>query len=345
MPRLKFLGAFALVAAMTSLQARAAAPALPPDVIAADTIAVVHVDSAHFNPDQLQSAATAVLGANANKVDEQIKQFKAKYDKAAAAGAEAITLVSGAPKKADAAAPAAPAAPGAAPAAEEKNDGNPIFYIQLKPGADAKAIEAMITEDMPAAEKDKTLFDQAGNFLAVHQKGQAFPVTPDAARTAIFTEALGTISEGSIQIAFVPDQNTRNEMLKNLEAAPKGLKDATPILAKAKWMTLSINLGNNPGISATANAASDADAKALSDSINTSLTDLKAQAANPGPNAGALALVGPLVGQLIDGLKPTTTGTQVTVALKTDTLKMIAGFAANMGMLGAGPGGAGAPPQ
>jgi hypothetical protein len=308
---------------MTGIRAQAAAPTLPPEVIGSNTIGVIHVDAAHLNPDALQGTATAVLGPNASKVAEQLKTFKEYFDKANTAGVIAVTAVMGSEKKVE-----------GAPPTDGPGKPDSVVYFQLKAGADVKAIEAMATDKMPPAEKEKTVFDQAGDFLAMHPKDAEFPVKPDAARTALFTTALGTIGDAALQVAIVPDDKTRAQVLAMADSVPPAMKDIVPLAAKCQWMTLAVTLGNSPAISLTVDAAADDDGKKMATVMNTGLDDLKKQIANPGPDAGIMVLVGPMVSPLIDGLRPSQEGTQVTTTIKTDALKLIGTIAGTLGLLG-----------
>jgi len=307
--------------AMMCLRAHAAAPTLPPGSIAPDTIVVIHLDAAGISPESLKTAAQTILGANAKVADEAVAQFKEKYDKAIAAGAVSATMVVGADKKDG--------------GADKKNG---AIYIKLKPGADAKALEKMIKSDMKGEEKEKTVFTEKDGYLVIHEKDMPLSDKSDSALEKTFADALGTVSNAAVQIAIVPDEKIKAEILKNSqnEAPVKGLKDAAAIIAKSKWMTVSVTFGNTPGIALAANTGDAAAAKQLSDSINTSLDELKAKAADPN-GAGQLAMVAPLIGPVVEGLRPTTTGSQVSVALKGQTLTTIGNFLAQMGLLGGGP--------
>ena len=342
----KMLGIMAL-AALTCISARAAAPMLPPDAIAPDTVAVIHMDAAHFTPDSLRTAAQTLLGPNAQKADDMLGKFTEKYNKASKAGVDGLTIVAGAKaKKAAGDAPAANADEPPAHGRSPMDSGNGILYMHLKPGADVKAIESMMKADMPADKAEQTLFDRNKDYLVVHEKTQLLPGTPDAARARTFSDALGTVSEASVQIAFIPDASAKAEMLKSAEkeGAPKGVKETLPLLANSKWITLAVNFGNSPGLTVTANTADVGSGKQLSDSINSALADAKQQAANPGPNAGAMGMIGPMIAPMLEGLKPSQAGSNVSMSLKGDSLKMIANlimqFTGGMG----GPGGGGPRP-
>ncbi len=343
---IKCAGAMALVMAIGGWQARAAAPALPPDSVAPNTLAVIHMDAAHFNPDALRTAAKAVLGENADRANDAIAKFQEKYDKAANAGVQAMTIVMTRQSKKAADDAGAGSGPGAGPgpgAAARQNQPDTVVYWQLKPGADIKAVKAAATADMPPADRNNAVFEEQGRFLAMHEKNKPLPTGHDAALARTFSDALGTIGDASVQIAVIFDAEAKAEMLKDAQKpdAPKGMKDAAPLLANSKWVTIAVNFGNAPGITATANTADAGSAKQLSDDINTALDDMKQQANNPN-GGGAAAMFAPLIASLADGLKPTQTGSQVSVGIKGQSLNMIAGIA--MQFMG-GPGGPGGAPR
>ncbi|MDB5329961.1 MAG: hypothetical protein JWP03_1112, partial [Phycisphaerales bacterium] len=135
MSKRKFVGAAALVAAMACLRANAAAPALPPGAIDADTVMVAHADASVFTPESVRKAATAILGPNGAQGNQGLAKFEEKYNTILKAGGQSLTMVSEDKSK------AAGAADGAAAAS-----GQGITYIQLKPGADVDTIEKTFLE-------------------------------------------------------------------------------------------------------------------------------------------------------------------------------------------------------
>jgi murein DD-endopeptidase MepM/ murein hydrolase activator NlpD len=328
MSKLKFVGAAALVAAMACLRANAAAPVLPPGAIDADTVVVAHADAASFTPESVRKAATAILGPNAAQGNQGLAKFEEKYNAVLKAGGQSLTMVSEDKSK------AAGAADGAA-----APSGQGIMYIQLKPGADVDAIEKTILEDMRAEEREKAVFEKKGDFLVMHQKGEIPPILPDAGRAKVFSDALSSVSDAAIQIAFVPNQAARDKAKQQAGGAPKQVQDAMPILTNSKWVTIAVKLGNAPAATATANTADVASAQKLTDDINGFLAYMKQTAANP--NAGGQAGPGPeamiamMVAPLADSLKPTTNGTNVSITI---TGQAVSGIA-QMFMHAAGPGG------
>jgi hypothetical protein len=317
MPQFKLIAAIVLVLGFSAFRASGAAKVLPPDVIASDTVAVIHVDAAHFNPDKLHATATAMLGDDAKEVDEPMRKFKEAFTKATAAGLDAMTMVMGAPKKDD----------------PDDRRGSGILYLTLKPDADVKAIEAMITESLlERGDKREMVFDQVDNYLAMHRKKQEFPVKPDANREAAFAQALQSVADATIQVAFIPDAAGRAMMKKAADDAGDQPKDIRPLLAKSSWMTLAITLGSSPQVTGGVSAANETDAASLTEEIKLSLDDFKVQTAKPGP----MVLVAPLITKVIDGIKIAQTGTHVTVRVNAGSLKLIADFADNMGWFNRG---------
>lgn len=322
MSRITFAGVFTLGVALMGLSARAAAPELPPDAVTAQTIAVIRADSAHCNPDALKAAAYSILGANASKTDEALAKFKEKFDKVQETGVEAMTLVMTKPAEPKSAEPTAAA------------------YLMLKDGSDPKAVEKMIREQMPENKKDDSAFEEQGKYLVIHQKNQPLPTGPDAAKSQVFADALGSISDAAIQIAFIPDADMKEKMSKSGAEgdAPPYAKDAVPIVVNAKWITLAVALGDTPGLTFGINAGDDASATKLADDITAGLEDLKKQAANGG---GPGAMFGPLVPQIADAMKPTTRGGVVSAGLKGKPLTTIAMLVMQFTGMGAGGPGAG----
>ncbi|MDB5304189.1 MAG: hypothetical protein JWM97_1738 [Phycisphaerales bacterium] len=329
MPKFKFksAGAAALVAAMVCLRANAAAPVLPPDAIGADSVLVVHADSNVFTPESLRKAATAVLGPNAADGNQKLAKFEEKYNAIVKAGGQSVTMVQESkPKDAG---------------ANEGPDANKqgITYIQLKPGADVKAIEKTILDEMSPADREKAVFEKKGDFLMMHQKGEAPPAAADAARTKLFSEALSSVSDAAVQVAFVPNQLVRDEAKKGAAEAPKQLQEALPILTNSKWVTIAVKFGNAPAATATANAADAESAQKLADSINGFLGSMKQAAANPNPQAGPEAMIAMMVAPLADSLKPKTDGTKVSMTITGQAVSGIAQM-----FMGARQGGPGGPP-
>jgi hypothetical protein len=116
------------------------------------------------------------------------------------------------------------------------------------------------------------------------------------------------------------------------------VRDAAPIIAKARWFAFAVMLINDPAITATASVASPDDAKMLADDLSSALAEVKGMAANPDPNGPPLALFAPIINQIVDSLKPTPSGSQVTVGLKGPVLPAIANMAMSFGAFNGGFG-------
>ena len=347
MRNVKLVSAVALMTLSVCMGARAAAPTLPPEAVAADTVAVIHLESTHFTPDALRMAAQALLGPNAQRVNDSLTKFEDRYNKAKEAGVQSMTLTMSSSKPS---ANAAGAADAANPAGAQGSEPKGIAYLELKPGADVNAVEKIMQQEMDPAKREQTEFKKQGNYLAMYQKGQTLPTHGDVTRSTQFANALGSVSNAAVQIAFIPDAATKTQMMDraNGEGAPAGAKEAMPVLANSKWITLAVNFGNAPGVTATASTADADSAKKLVEDINKGLTEMKQSAANGG-GQGPAAMFGPLAGQLAQGLTPTQNGNDVSVSLSGQPLKMVAGFVAMIaggapGGPGAGPGGPGASP-
>jgi hypothetical protein len=316
--RFSFATAAALLVAMACLRAQGAGQVVPFGSVGDDTILLIHISGAHCSPEALKEAAKVVLGANAAKADDGIAKYKEMYDKAVAAGIEGATIAVREEKPA-----------GDAPRKEPK----PVVYFQLKEGADIEAVKKLVTSDMSAADRESAVFEKLPlGELVMYEKGSPPPANFDKDRALPFAEALATVGDAAVRIAFVPTAHLKEKMVKE-EAPIKGMKEAASALANAKWTTVSVHLGNAPGMKSTVNTADAGSAKQLSDAINAVLDELKQQAANPKPD-NPMAMFGPLVAPLIEGLRPATDGTKVTMGIKGEALANIANFAAQMGMLG-----------
>ncbi|MDB5292129.1 MAG: hypothetical protein JWL69_3370 [Phycisphaerales bacterium] len=323
--KLKMAGA-AAVLAMVCLRANAAGPVLPPDAIGADTVMVMHADSSTFTPDGVRKAATAVLGPNAAQGNQGLAKFEEKYNAVLKAGGQSVTMIQGDKPK------AAAGAPEAGPGANSQG----VVYIQLKPGADVDAIQKAISDEMQPTERENAVFEKKGDFLMMHKKGEAPPVAADATRAKVFSDALSSVSDAGLQIAVVPNQAARDEIKKGAATAPKELRDAVPVLANSKWVTIAVKLGNAPAATATANTADAESAQKLADGMNAFVANMKQAAANPnGQAAGPEAMIAMMIAPLADSLKPTTDGTNVSVTI---TGKAVSGVAQMfMGAQGGGP--------
>lgn len=297
----------------TSLTALADATPLPPDAIAADTVAVIRVDSTHFTPDRLQAAMNMLLGDEAKEVDEPLKKFEAFFTKATDAGVVAAAMIIEAPKKDD----------------RKERGGTSVLYLTLKPDADVKVIEDLFTKKlMEPGDKREIAWDQADNYLAMHTKKQEFPVKTDAAREAIFVEAMKTVADASIQAVFIPDDAGR-KMLRDSAANSDAKQDIRPTLAKARWTSLAIDVGNSPRVKVAASLATEDDAKATVEVIKKDMDLIRTAIAKPGP----MMLAAPMIGKVLDGLKIEQANTRTSVTINAESLKLIADFVANTGML------------
>jgi hypothetical protein len=307
-----------VIVALSALPARATAPVLPPNAIAADTALVVHADASHLTREQVNATITALFGDNAAKLIDAAKPSLDTLNQLIAAGALAITVVANSSD-----------APGG-----DILDAPTYSFIQMKPGTDVKALEAIITPMLSPHDRETNVFEVAGDFLVMHEKGRAYPLKGDAARAAMFSDALGTITNTGIQVAFVPDAATRDAMNKAAADAPRGIKEALPLLASSKWITVGLTLGNAPSYVSNANAATDADAKAIVGDIDAAIADLKAKAAKGAGGGDFVALLAPTLVKAFDGVKPAQSGTKVTVTIGTEGLKVLADLAAGLSAIG-----------
>lgn len=322
----KWLAALASIVLLAAGVTRAAAPDLPPESIGADTIFVIHADARHLSPDLLRTAANVVLGDNADRAKDFIARFQERYDKLISGGVESITVIGASGQRVSDAEKELDADPNAPPA--RRNANPPVVYFHLNARGDSKIIEQVFTKDLPEKQKAKMRFEQMDNWVVMHEENQKPPEKEDAARTRAFSDALGTMTDASVAIAFIPDERLKKQMNKGAERveSPKVAREALPALSTSKWVTLAIALGNNPGATASANTADPASAKQLDAAINDGLDDLKQQAGNG--EAGAMIFLGPIIQPLVDALKPTTSGNVVTVKLQGEPLTLIANLIA-----------------
>lgn len=341
---------------LCGIRANGAAPKLPEKAIGPDTIVVIHMGGATLTPDALRQAAEAVLGDNAARANDQIAKYQEKYDKAIKAGVQSMTFVGRFDPQADAkAAKPKPAAANAADQGNENSDANNgVAYIRLKPGADTAAIQKMLSDEMDPAQKAKTVFNKDGEFLVMHQKDEKLNASGDRTRMRQFAEAINQAPAAGIVLAFVPNQGVRDKYQKEDQTQlPPFMTQAMPAVLNSKWVTLAMTPGKNPSLTITDNAADDASAKLLTDSVNAGLTQMKEmaqQAQNGQGGAGnpMAMMLAPMLAPLADAMKPTQAGTKVTVTLQGPALGMIAqtgmqlgAMFGNMGAAGAGRPGAG----
>ena len=337
MLKYKFAHAFIVLLAAAGLS-RAAAPQLPDKAVGADTIMMVHMDGSTLTPEALRQAVQNVLGANnAATANQQIAKYQEKYDKAMKAGVQSVTFVASDQNATK-------------PAASQPDDtpSNGIGYVQLKPGADATAVQKMISDEMDPEKRPNWVFSHEGNFVVMHEKTEKLPATPDRSRAAQFSDAIDQSPSAGMLIVFVPNQASRDQYDKSDKTKlPPFFQQIALEVLKSKWSTVAINVGNKPGLVATANAADEASATQMADGVNAGVAYVKqeAQKARNGQNAqnGLIMMVLPMVAPLADTLKPTQAGNRVTVTLEGQPLQTIAqmgmGFLNMMGGLGgAGPG-------
>jgi hypothetical protein len=307
---------FAII--LGSIGAVSAAVEVPPGSVGADTVFIIYADVKHLTPDRLRTAAFAILGENVEQANDFIAKFKERYEKTAAAGVESITVVGTSTQRvADAGDELA-----ADPNNRRRNLNPPVVYFHMKGAGDVKALAALMTKDMPEKDRDEVLFEHEDDWVIMHRKNQNPPDKEDAGRARVFNEALETIREAAIGLVMVPDARMKTELDRQAQrdASPKLIKSAFPALGSSKWITLAIALGNDPGLKMTANTADNKSAGQLRDAVDTALDQLK----HPGENAGPMALIGPMLSPMADGLKPMINGTSVTSSLNGDGLKTIA---------------------
>jgi len=323
MAKMKLSTAMTLLVILAAKASFAAPVDLPPDSIGADTVFVIHADAEHLSPGLLRTAAGVVLGDNVERANDFISTFQDRYDKATKAGVTSITIVGTSSQRMADAENQLGADPNAEPRRQSMNP--PVIYYHLKAGADVKALEKVMTQDLPEKQRADVRFEQMDNWAVMHQKNQTPPEKVDADRTRAFADAFATIPDAAIGLAFIPDAKTKTEMNKaaGREESPKFMKDALPVLSGSKWLTLAIALGNDPGIKLSATTADAKSAKALTDAANGELDDLKDKAANPG-QGGPMAFIGPMIAPLLDGLRPISNGNAVSVNLKGQPLNSIA---------------------
>lgn len=327
MTKFRLAGAMGMCVLMACLTARAAAPELPPDAVGTDTSVVVHLNPAQFTPANLRSAMQAVMGPNAQQLEPNIAKFEAAYKKAQDAGVESMTLVF-----TPAASAAEPPAAGAAQPPPAKNGPQGLVYMKLKSGADPAAVEQAVKSDMSDEQKNATDFKSAGKYLILRDKGQPIPTKSDDARARQFADALGTVADAAIQIAFIPNAQTKKEMIQEANAGnpPPAVKDAIPLVANSKWVTIAAALGNAPSLKITANAADANSATRLSQDINNALAQLKQFAGQAAQGQGGPgAAMAAMVANLAQGIAPAQNGNEVSIAIQGPTLGRIA----NMGFM------------
>ena len=320
-----------LLAVCVGRSVHGAAIDLPPESIGADTVFVIHADAEHLTPDKLRVATFLVLGDNAERATDFIAKFRERFDKLTKAGVESISVIGTSAQRVSDAENELGVDPNAPP---RRTMNPPVVYFHMKAGGDPKVVEQVMTQDLPAKQKDDTRFEQEENWLVMHQKTQTPPEKTDAERAGEFADALATMPDAAVRLVMIPDARTKADMTRvsQQENAPKLAKAAFPSLGTSKWITLAISLGNNPKLMATANTSDPQAARKLHDAVNTALDDLKEQANNPGPNAGPMVFLGPIIAPLLEGLRPTTQGNNVSASLSGDPLNSIANLIATFRM-------------
>ncbi len=314
MLKLNWMAALALVAMCVGRTARAAGIELPPEAIGPDTFFVIHADAAHLTPDQIRAAAATAMGDNADQANDFIASFRERYDKAVKAGVESVVVIGTSSQRVGDAGNNL----NADGKQNQRGMNPPVVWFRLKAGGDMKALEQALMKDVPEKQRGEILFDQVENWVVMHRKGQEAPEKLDPVRSRAFSDALGTMSESAIRLAMIPDAKIKEEMNKfaGRDAAPKLAKDALPPLSASRWITIAVALGNNPGLTISANTADGASARQLRDAVDRALEDLK----HPPENGGPLVILGPMLAPLADGMKPMMNGSIVTSSLKGEPL-------------------------
>ena len=145
----------------------------------------------------------------------------------------------------------------------------------------------------------------------------------DQERFELFTEAYQARPLETITVVFVPT----DEMRVILKSTPPpnelsaAVKEAYPALSTMKWSTVGAWLAPEPGLRFTLNAADDASADQVFRGLNELLAKFQ-QSIEQGTTDNDPAKLSVFRG-MIDGLKPTRTGTQVTVEMKGPGLALV----------------------
>ncbi len=310
------------VLSIVSVKARAEFPALPGTAIGDDSIAVIHFNTAKFDPASVKASVKAILGAQAGVADEGIKKFSDKYDEVIKSGAQSMTMVVGS-------------------AAKKGDEPRMAAYIQMKPGSDAAAIQKAMTADMKDSEAADAVFEKSGNFLVMHKKGEDLPTKASDTQAKALAAAVTDAGDKAIVIAFAPTEGARAQLTAELaekQDMPAPAAEAAAAFINAKWVTLSVTLGDAPALGIGVQASDDASATKLMDQINAGLKEaLDKTKENP-----LFAMAVPL----LDALKPTKAGSKITMGIDGKTIapmaQMLAGFAGAAGPR-PGPGQGNAP--
>jgi hypothetical protein len=316
------------LAAICCRAALAAAPELPPSAIAADTFVVVHMNVAKVDPASVEASAKALLGQQAAMAASGLDKYKAKYAEYTSTGAEAVTFVmSGDP--------------------DQEKKPEPIIYVKLKPGADFDAAAKKVRDEQAKEAKGQDMeISHQGDFMVLHTKATALPTGGSADRAKSFGEVLGSADQ-AVSVAFIPTDKIRSKMkedIKNNKDQPAWAQTMAPLLADSKWLMVGAQLGDSPTIGLTLQAADDAGAKGIADSITQGGQQLKAQADQMKQGGPQFAGMATAMGGLADALKPTQNGSKVSLNIDGKAIApAVANFLPFM-MMGAG-GGAPAPAQ
>lgn len=198
----------------------------------------------------------------------------------------------------------------------------PQVRIDCREGADTAVLENII-RDEPSLMVDGWVLSKTPHGLLLGQPDAAKVQFVDRERFELFTEAYQARPLEPITVVFVPT----DEMRATLKSTPPpnelsaAAKEAYPALSTMKWSTVGAWLAPVPGLRFTLNAADDASA----DQVIRGLNDLIAkfqQSIEQGTTNNDPARLSVFRG-IIDGLKPTRTGTQVTVEMKGPGLALV----------------------
>ncbi len=305
---------------------QAAAPQLPATAIAEDTYIVATVNVAKLAPASLDASAKAVLGAQAAMVADGLAKYKAKYDEYAGTGAESVSFVmSGVPNQ------------------DGKPDPEPVVYVKFKAGSDQAAAEKKVREAQAKEGKpDDMEITHEGDFMIMHKKGAELPKASSADRARAFAEILGD-AEKAVTVAFNPTDKIRENMKKDLKpdaSKPAWLQAMMPFLSDSKWAVIDAKFGDAPVIGIAIQAADEAGAKGISDSVTQGGQQLKAQADQMKQAGPQFAGMVDAMNSLADVLKPTQAGSKVSLSIDAKAVGPAVTNLLPFIMMGAGGGGA-----
>lgn len=290
--------AAALALAFLCAWVQAAAPQLPPSAIADDTFMVATVDVAKFDPASLDASAKVILGASYAFVAEGLAKYKAQYEAYAGTGAESVTFVVG---------------------GDPAQNPEPIFYVKLKAGADHAALEKKIRDE--AAKEGKPVeaeFSNDGDFMVMRKKGTKLPEAGSPDRARAFAEIVAN-SDKAFTLALNPTEKVRAKMKEDLKNKPQQqpwMTAMAPLLIDSKWMLMDAKLGEAPVISMTVQAADEAGAAGIADSVTQGGQQLKTQADEIRQKSPQFAGMADALVVMADALKPVKTGSKVSVSIE-----------------------------